>query len=321
MATAQAEAIATALDKAAAEMAAEAAAGQATPFALSDHGQPPTTMLVPLSTSGDRWSGDLTALGGKGAFVKEIDRALLDGEADIAVHNLKDIPGDIPIPDGLEIAAYPAREGVQDAVVAPDGVELEHGLDSLPIDAVVGTSSVRRQAQIRRRWPHLDVRPIRGNANTRLAKLDAGQFNALVLADIGLRRIGLAERISMTLPVAQMLPAVGAGQLAVVARSDRADILALCARLNERFSEATARTERAMLFDLGGHCNSPIAAYCRSSGERISLRAAVYALDGTSIVEHEESGPLNEPDAVGAAVAARLLNDGARELIEAAGEH
>lgn len=320
MATAQAEAIATALDKAASEIVAEAAA-RSEGSLPSDQARLPRTVLTPLSTSGDRWSGDLAALGGKGAFVKEIDRALLDGEADIAVHNLKDVPGDVPLPDGLRIAAFPAREGVQDAVVARDGLELEHGLDSLPIDAVVGTSSVRRQAQIRRRWPHLDVRPIRGNANTRLAKLDNGEFDALVLADIGLRRIGLANRISMTLPVDQMLPAVGAGQLVVVARSDRPDLLTLCARLNERFSEATSRTERAMLFDLGGHCNSPIAAYCRSSGARITLRAAVYALDGTALVEDEQAGPLEQPETVGAAVAARLAEKGARRLIDASAEH
>lgn len=287
---------------------------------LLDHGV--RADFVPLTTSGDRWSGSLSELGGKGAFVKEVDRAILDGDADLAVHNLKDIPGDVPLPDGLAIGGYPARECVQDAVIARDGMELEHGLDSLPIDAVVGTSSVRRQAQIHRRWPHLDARPVRGNANTRLAKLDNGEYDALVLADVGLRRIGLTHRITLTLPVWQMLPAVGAGQLAICVRTDRHDLLTLAGRLNEPLSEATARAERTMLFTLGGHCNSPIAAYCRSVADgRLGLTAAVYTLDGTQCAEAELTADQDAPEELGEAVAEVLLGKGARDMIQASVEN
>lgn len=274
------------------------------------------TRVVGLTTSGDRWSGDLSDLGGKGAFVKEIDRALLDERADLAVHCLKDIPGDEPIPDGLEIAAYLAREAVQDAVVAPVGTALPSGPDSLPAGAVVGTSSVRRRAQLQRRWPHLVLRPIRGNANSRLARLDAGEYDALILATAGLRRIGQEDRITAELSTTDMLPAIGAGQLVVTARAKDARSIALAARHDDGLSRACAEAERALLAALHGHCNSPIAGHARAvAAGTLELRAAVYALDGSRILEATATGPTSSPEELGRTVASDLHAQGAAELI------
>lgn len=163
------------------------------------------TELIKLTTAGDRWMGDLAALGGKGAFVKEIDGALLDDKVDVAVHCLKDIPGDFPIPPGLTFAAYLAREAVHDAVISRIGAVLS----DLPADARIGTSSVRRTAQLRIQHPHLDIQPLRGNVNTRLTRLGEGRFEAIIAAVSGLARVGQQHRITKTLSVEHMCPPVG----------------------------------------------------------------------------------------------------------------
>jgi len=166
-----------------------------------------TTELIKVTTSGDQWMGDLAKLGGKGAFVREIDRNLLDGSVDLAVHCLKDIPGDVPAPQGLTVAAYLAREDVRDAVISRTGATLAE----LPEGAVIGTSAVRRAAQLRLHHPHLEIKPLRGNVNTRLMRLDEGHFGAIVAAVAGLRRVNEAHRITEILPLETMCPAVGAG--------------------------------------------------------------------------------------------------------------
>ena len=204
--------------------------------------------LVTITTHGDQWMGPLAAAGGKGAFVREIDRALLAGEIDIAVHCLKDIPGDVPVPDGLVFAAYLDREDVHDCVVTADGRKLA----DLPADATVGTSSVRRRAQIARHWPQLRLAPMRGNVNTRLAKLDRGEVDALILAVSGLHRVDQADRIAEVLPIDTVIPPVGAGVIVLQVRADDEPTLALARQLNDGQTAQAAAAERSMLLALRG---------------------------------------------------------------------
>jgi hydroxymethylbilane synthase len=271
------------------------------------------TSVVPLKTSGDRWQGDLAHLGGKGAFVRDLDVALLAGNIDVVVHCLKDIPGDRPLPEGLTIAAYLERDDVRDAVISRSG----DSLDRLPRGAVVGTSSARRRVQLQNRWPELVVQPVRGNANTRLAKLDGGEFDALVLAVAGLERIEAADRISAVIPIGQMLPAVGAGVLVIVTRSDDTGTRTLVEGLDDQATKQQALAERSLLFALSGHCQSPIAALATTGDGTLQLRAAVYSPDGAVCLEASAAGDLAQPEALGKAVAALLLEKGARELIDA----
>jgi hydroxymethylbilane synthase len=266
------------------------------------------SVIVPLSTSGDRWGGSLAALGGKGAFVKELDRAQLAGEVDLVVHCLKDMPGDVPLPEGLSIAAYLPRDDVHDCVVGARLAELPDG-------ARVGTSSVRRAAQLRRSRPHLTPVPIRGSANSRLAKLDAGEFDALVLAVAGLERIGESRRIAQILTTTQMLPAVGAGVLALQCRTDDARTVAAARSLDDAATRACVTAERALLHELRGHCHSPIAAYSTRTDDELTLHAAVYSADGATMLDATDRGV--EPAKLGVTVAGELLDRGARALIDA----
>ncbi|MGH3977971.1 MAG: hydroxymethylbilane synthase, partial [Pseudonocardiaceae bacterium] len=211
--------------------------------------------LVKITTSGDMWMGDLSVLGGKGAFIREIDRALLDDEIDLAVHCLKDIPGDVPPPAGTALAAYLPREDIHDAAITATGTNLA----DLPEGAVVGTSSVRRAAQLRLRFPQLAIAPLRGNANTRLARLDEGHFDTIVLAMSGLHRLGLTDRVTQVLPLDVMCPPIGAGIIALQCRTTDTDLRALAAQLADADATRHATAERTMLHTLQGHCNSPIA--------------------------------------------------------------
>jgi hydroxymethylbilane synthase len=274
------------------------------------------TEVVPVTTSGDRWQGALSQLGGKGAFTKEVDAALLSGEADLAVHCLKDMPGDRPLPEGTTVAAYLERDDIRDAVVLPEG-HAPITLDELPQGARVGTSSVRRIAQLADTHPWLECAPIRGNANSRLAKLDSGDFDALILAVSGLHRIGLERRISQVLDLDAMCPPIGAGILALQCRVDDADTIDAVAPLNHVPTWREAHAERMMLHALQGHCNSPIAGYAASAADgSLSLRAKVFSLDGKKVVNaHEWAGALT-PDELGMATALALLRQGAREIID-----
>lgn len=272
------------------------------------------TELVKLTTAGDRWMGDLSKLGGKGAFTKELDRALLADEADIAVHCLKDIPGDIPIPAGLAFAAYLPREDLHDAIITRTGEPLA----DLPAGTVVGTSSVRRSAQLRLHYPHLAVTLLRGNVNTRLARLDEGHVDVLIAAVSGLRRVDQAHRISETLDLDTMCPPIGAGILTVQCRADDTEVAELTARLDDRDTRRQADAERAMLHALQGHCNSPIAGYASiDSTGRLELRGKVFTLDGTRwLTARHGSVPDEDPQALGFFVGADLLRQGARHLID-----
>jgi hydroxymethylbilane synthase len=273
-----------------------------------------TTELVKITTSGDQWMGDLAKLGGKGAFVREIDRNLLDGSVDLAVHCLKDIPGDIPVPEGLAFAAYLPRDDIHDAVISRTGAPLAE----LPAGAVIGTSAVRRAAQLRLCYPHVEVKPLRGNVNTRLMRLDEGHFDAIVAAVAGLHRVNEAERITEILPLQTMCPAIGAGIIALQCRAGDTDVRALSARLNDAEAHRHAAAERAMLHALQGHCNSPIAGYASTEPNgKLSLRAKVFSLDGSQWLDSHHWGVADDPEALGYFVGADLLRQGARALIGA----
>jgi hydroxymethylbilane synthase len=271
------------------------------------------TEVVPVTTSGDRWMGDLAKLGGKGAFTKEVDAALLAGEADLAVHCVKDIPADRPLPAGTVFAAFLKRDDIRDALIHPGGLTL----DELAAGTRIGTSSVRRVAQLAISHPELECVPMRGNANRRLEKLEAGEADALLLAASGLERIGEAGRISEILPVETMCPPIGAGVLALQCREDDTDTIDTVSALGDTGAWREITAERMLLHVLQGHCNSPIAGYARAERDgRLSLRARVFTPDGKTVLDaHEWAGPL-DPATLGTSVAVALLRQGARELID-----
>ncbi|MWA01319.1 hydroxymethylbilane synthase [Actinomadura sp. LD22] len=272
-----------------------------------------TVEVVGIQTSGDRHRGHLGELGGKGAFLREIDRALLTGRADVAVHCLKDVPGDVPRPGELVFAAYPERDDAADVMLFPAGSKVQCMADLAP-GARVGTSAVRRRAQLVRVRPDLQVEYLRGNVDSRLERLDSGEFDAIVLARAGLTRLGI-DRPGETLGI---LPAVGSGVLAVECRRADSDVADLVRLLDHRETRRCAGAERAMLHGLQGHCNSPIAGHARIGRDgRLTLRGMVFTQDGTRLVRSEESGPPEKGEDLGARVAADLLRKGARDLIDA----
>lgn len=271
------------------------------------------TEVVPVTTSGDRWMGALSALGGKGAFTKEVDAALLAGEADLAVHCMKDVPADRPLPAGTLFAAYLARDDIRDALIHPDGLTL----DQLPAGTRIGTSSVRRIAQLAMSHPDLECVPMRGNANRRMEKMADGEADALLLAVSGLERIGREDRISEVLSVETMCPPIGAGVLGLQCREDDKATIDLVAGLGDPQVWREVSAERMFLHVLQGHCNSPIAGYAKAERDgRLSLRARVFTPDGKTVLDaHEWAGPL-DPATLGTSVAVALLRQGARELID-----
>lgn len=265
------------------------------------------TEVVPVTTSGDKWMGDLSKLGGKGAFTKEVDRALLDGQADLAVHCLKDIPADRPLPEGCTFGAYLKRDDVRDALIDPAG----RTLDELPEGTRVGTSSVRRVAQLAASHPHLECVPMRGNANRRMEKMAAGDADVLLLALSGLERIGRTDVITETLSPETMCPPIGAGILALQCREDDESTLEAVTGLGDRDTWREATAERMFLHVLQGHCNSPIAGWARAerSGD-LSLRGCVFTPDGKRVLNAQEwAGPL-DPATLGMSVAVALLRQG-----------
>lgn len=271
------------------------------------------TELVKITTSGDQWMGDLAALGGKGAFVREIDRALLEGGVDLAVHCLKDIPGDVPTLEGLTFAAYLQREEIRDAVVSRTGALL----GELPAGALIGTSSVRRAAQLHLHHSNLQVKPLRGNVNTRLMRLEEGHFDAIIAAVSGLYRVGQADRITEILSLETMCPAIGAGIIVLQCRANDDEIQTRAARLGDEETTRHAIAERAMLHALQGHCNSPIAGYATTEPSgKLTLRGKVFNLDGSRWLDSHHWGVPEDPAALGFFVGADLLRQGARALID-----
>lgn len=260
-----------------------------------------------ITTTGDRFqSGPLKEIGNKGLFTKEIEDALLDGRVDLAVHSLKDMPTELPA--GLAIVSTPEREDPRDAMVG-------HKLADLPAGAKVGTGSLRRIAQIYAARPDLIVEPIRGNVDTRLRKLDEGQYQAIVLAAAGLKRLGWTERIAEFLPVDVMCPAVGQGSLALETRADGGPAEQACRKLNHAPTNAAITAERAVLSVLGGGCQVPVGAHAVVSGDRLHLRAIVSAPDGKTLVRRETEGPAADAAGLGETLGRELLDAGAREIL------
>jgi len=268
--------------------------------------------LLALSTRGDEiLDTSLAKIGGKGLFVKELELALAEGRADLAVHSAKDVPMELPA--GFALGAIMEREDPRDAFVSNKFA----GLDDLPAGAVVGTSSLRREAQLRSRYPQLRVTSLRGNLDTRLAKLDRGEHDAIILAAAGLKRLGLGARVRSELTVEQSLPAAGQGALAIEYRAERGDIAACLAPLNHRETELAVRAERAVSRALGGSCQLPLAAYARVVGATLELRGLVANPDGKSMVRAEVSGPCADPEELGARLAGELRAQGADRILAA----
>ena len=277
---------------------------------LADRAPGVTVELVPLSTRGDEvLDRSLQKIGGKGLFIKELEVAMEDGRADVAVHSMKDVPADLPA--GFEIAAILERGNPCDALVANGGLTL----DTLPRGAVIGSSSLRRQAQILAARPDVSVRPLRGNVQTRLAKLDAGEFDAIVLAAAGLERLQLADRVAELLPPERMLPAAGQGVIGIECRAGEAALIEVLARLQHRPTAVTTAAERAVAHRLEASCQSPIGSYATLASGRVSLEALVARADGSEIVRARREGPADEARDTGLALADELLAGGAAQIL------
>jgi hydroxymethylbilane synthase len=260
-----------------------------------------------IKTTGDKITDvPLAKVGTKGLFTKEIEEALLEGRADLAVHSLKDLPTDLP--EGLVLAAVPEREDPRDAIVGAR-------LDALAPGSKVGSSSLRRAAQLRRLRPDLVIESIRGNVDTRLRKLDEGQYDAIVLAAAGLKRLGWAGRIAEILDPVRMCPAVGQGALAIETRPSGAGWNAV-QPLDHADTRAAVTAERGVLGSLGGGCQVPIGAYAQVADGRLTIQAIVASPDGTELIRHEAEGPAAEAGAIGRALGAELLQRGARRILD-----
>ena len=266
--------------------------------------------LVPMSTRGDEvLDRSLAAIGGKGLFLKELELAMLRGEADCAVHSLKDVPMELDAPFALP--AILERADPADAFVS----NRHASLDALPHGAVVGTSSLRRQAQLRALRPDLQARDLRGNVNTRLAKLDAGEYDAIILACAGLERLELGARIRDRLRPPQWLPAPAQAAVAVECRADAADVIALLAVLDHAATRACVEAERAMNRALDGSCHVPVAGLAQWRGEDLWLQGLVGGVADGRAVRAQAQGPGNDPEALGRDVARQLLDGGAGDLL------
>lgn len=266
--------------------------------------------LLGMTTQGDQiLDSPLAKIGGKGLFIKELEVALEEGRADIAVHSMKDVP--MQLAAGFTLAAITEREDPRDAFVSN-----RHGkLEELPAGAVVGTSSLRRESQLRARFPHLSVRSLRGNVQTRLRKLDEGRYDAILLAAAGLKRLGLGGRITGLLDPEESLPAVGQGALGIECRAERADLVKLMAPLNHTDTALCVRAERAMSRSLAGSCQVPLGGFAETSGGRIRLRGFVSTTDGRRMARAETSGSPEDPEAVGNALAENLKMQGASAIL------
>ena len=265
-----------------------------------------------IKTTGDVKPDPLSVIGGKGVFTKELEEALLDKRIDIAVHSLKDLP--TVIPSGLAISAICEREDPRDALVLRTGSQVS-SLRELASGSVVGTSSQRRLAQLKALRSDVVVRDLRGNVDTRVRKLDEGQYDALILASAGLIRLGLRERISAAVSLSEILPAVGQGAIAIETRADDEVAVAATSKLNHRPTEHACLAERAFLRGLGGGCQFPIAAHGVIEGELLKLDGLVAKADGEKILRSRTSGEPNQPEEIGSRLAQQLLERGAGDLL------
>ncbi|HVF65949.1 MAG TPA: hydroxymethylbilane synthase [Casimicrobiaceae bacterium] len=269
--------------------------------------------LLGVTTQGDQIvDRPLSAIGGKGLFIKELEIAMADGRADLAVHSLKDVPMNVAL--GFVIAAVEAREDARDAFVS----NRHATLDSLPADAVVGTSSLRREAQLREKRPRLRVEALRGNVNTRLRKLDEGRYDAIVLAAAGLKRLGLSDRIRDLIDPSISLPAPGQGALALECRADRPDVIAALAPLNDTATSLATTAERAFSRALSGSCHTPLAAFATWQEGTLWLRGMIASRDGSEVLRGEREAEIVDDEAaalLGTTLAGEFLTHGAGRLI------
>lgn len=266
--------------------------------------------VLGLTTEGDRrLDVSLAKIGGKGLFIKELEDALASGRADLAVHSMKDVPMQLPL--GFALAAVMEREDPRDAFVSGRYT----GLAALPAGARVGTSSLRRECQVRASHPGLAVKPLRGNVSTRLRKLDEGAFDAILLAAAGLRRLGLEQRVTALLEPEESLPAPGQGALGLECRAERTDLLKLLEPLSHRDTMLCVTAERALSRALSGSCNVPLGAYAQLSGPQLRLRAFVGAPDGSRLIAGERAAGAEDAEALGTALADELRSRGAGAIL------
>ncbi len=267
-----------------------------------------------MSTQGDKiLDVALAKIGDKGLFTKELEVGMLAGEIDFAVHSLKDLP--TRLPEGLVLGCVTERENPADAlVVHPQHRDKQ--LDTLPAGAVVGTSSLRRLAQLRHYYPHLVFKDVRGNLNTRLAKLDAGEYDALILAVAGLQRLGMGDRVHQVIPAEVSLHAVGQGALGIECRADDEEVLELLQALQHPETAARCYAERAFLRDLEGGCQVPIGVDTTITDNTLTLKGVVASLDGQTLVKDSVSGPVSEAESLGTALAQKLRQQGAQSILD-----
>ncbi len=264
-----------------------------------------------IKTSGDIMQDvSLLTIGGQGVFVKELEEALLSDKIDLAVHSMKDVPGDIP--EGLTFAAILPPEDVRDVLVSRNNIKMEF----LPKGAKVGTGSQRRGAQIKAVMPDVNIVPLRGNLDTRLKKIETENLTGVILAAAGMKRMGLAERITQFLPVETMLPAVGQGALGVQIRKDDAELAKACAELNDVTTAAEVTAERAFMRALGGGCRLPIAALGKLDGQMLTLEGMLAASNGTTMIREKMSGTIKDAEAMGKKLAEIILDKGGRRLMD-----
>ena len=269
-----------------------------------------TVELIPMVTKGDvLLDSPLSKIGGKGLFVKQLEQAIIDNEADIAVHSIKDIPAQFPT--GLTLATICQRDDVRDAFISNQ----YQCLDDLPDGAIIGTSSLRRQCQLRAKYPHLIIKDLRGNVGTRLAKLDNQEFDGIILAAVGLKRLGLQERIKQYIDTDLILPAVGQGAVGIETRINDETILQLLAPLDDKNSRICIQAERAMNQALQGGCQVPIACQSLLTNNLLTLTGLVGSLDGSTIIEVSVTGAATEAESLGEKLAAKLLAKGADKIL------
>jgi hydroxymethylbilane synthase len=268
-----------------------------------------------IKTSGDmRRDLPLAVIGGKGVFTKEIEEALLDGRIDLAVHSLKDLPTNLP--EGLQLSAISEREDARDALILrADNAAQAASLETLPEGAIVGTSSQRRLAQLRHLRGDIQIKDLRGNVDTRLCKLDAGEYDAIILASAGLRRLGFGHRINQAIPTEAMLSAVGQGALAIETRASDARTISFIQPLNHEPTRASCAAERALLRALGGGCQTPIAAHAVIHDRQLKLDGLVASLSGDLIIRDRLEAEATEAEDAGIRLAGRLLELGAADLL------
>lgn len=268
---------------------------------------------VVIKTTGDKFMGDLKKIGGKGLFVKEIEQALLDGEVEMAMHSMKDVPGDVDLPEGLVIPAMLERDDIRDVAVCRKG-ETFIGLKP---GSKVGTSAPRRAAALKAAFPYLEIVPIRGAADTRVGKLDVGEVDSLIMAKSGLERIGYTNRISEVFEPDMLCPALAQGVVGIQCREADTDVVNLLEKVNHKDTFTCVTTERILLKTLQGNCHTPIAGFCEvTKGGNLRFIALVSSPDGQEVIRAREKMPYEDYEKLGAKVAESLISQGAKQIIE-----